>query len=113
MSQCDSKSGSCSTESHESSYANAENQSCATAKPCCPVEKSVEKWGGAFCDAMHQVQVDILKEKIRKAWGPQLDKAGDAVVEAMGVQWQTTLTQAKARVDLKEAIKGIFFGAKK
>ena len=61
---------------------------------------------------MHQVQVEILKEKIKKAWGTELDKVGDAVIETMGAQWQAMLNQAKAHVGLRESIKKVFFSGK-
>jgi len=82
--------------------------SCSDHSGCCPVEMSIERWSGAFCQAMTEVQVDVLKEKIKKAWGPQMDKVGDTIVEAMGVKWHNMLTGAKSQLDLRDKIKDIF-----
>ena len=70
----------------------------------CPVEQSVKMWESSFCRAMIETQTDILKEKIRKAWGPMMDKTADAVVEKMGIWWQSKLASAKAEVDLRGKI---------
>ena len=75
---------------------------------CCPVEKSVGLWTSAFFQAMKEAQVEILKQKIQKAWGSLLDKEGDAVIAAMGAHWRALLTQAKAQADLRETIKRIY-----
>jgi hypothetical protein len=79
---------------------------------CCPIETAAQKWSGSFCQAMTEVQVEILKQRIKKAWGAEMEKIGDAVVESMGAQWQAILTQAKAHVDLRENIKKVFCSEK-
>ncbi len=60
MSDCE-KTGTCQTHSNESE--------CKTSSPqtCCPVEMAAQKWSGSFCQAMQEVQVEILKQKIKKA----------------------------------------------
>ena len=65
-------------------------------------------WSCAFFSAMKQVQVDILKSKIQKAWGGQMEKAADAVLEAMGVHWQSMLAQTKAKADLRERLRSLW-----
>lgn len=62
----------------------------------------------SFFQAMKEVQIDVLKERIKKAWGSNIEKQADAVVTAMGAHWQALLVQAKAQGDLREAIKKIF-----
>ncbi len=84
-----------------------------TSQSCCPIEMAAQKWSGSFCDAMHEIQVEILKQKIKKAWGAEMEKVGDAVVEAMGIQWQAMLSQGKAHVDLRENIKKVFLSGQK
>ena len=37
-----------------------------------------------------------------------MEKAADAVIEAMGVQWQSMLAQAKAKVDLTERLRSLW-----
>ncbi len=74
----------------------------------CPVEKSIECWSDGFFQAMKEVQVDILQEKIKKSWEPKMDKVADAVLESMGVYWEVTLKHAKSQCDLREKVKNIF-----
>lgn len=111
MTQCDTKTGTCSNQNQENHEPCCVEASLASSN-CCPVDKGLELWQKAFFSAMHEVHVDILKEKIRKAWGPQLDKSSDAVIDAMGVHWQSFMNQAKAQGELKEALKAIYFGKK-
>ncbi len=75
---------------------------------CCPVEMAAQKWSDSFCQAMTEVQMEILKQKIKKSWGTEMEKIGDAVVEALGTEWQAMLSKAKAHVDLRENIKKVF-----
>ena len=65
-------------------------------------------WSGSFFEAMKQVQADLLKSKIQKAWGQKMDKASDAVLEAMGVQWQSMLAQGKAKAQLRERLAALW-----
>ncbi len=102
MSECE-KTGSCETRPSSEDCGNK------SAAPCCPVEMAAEKWSASFCQAMKEVQVEILKQKIKKAWGADMEKVGDAVLETMGAQWAAMLSQAKAHVGLRESIKKVFF----
>jgi hypothetical protein len=54
-----------------------------------------------------------LKAKILKAWGPQMEKTADAVIEAMGIQWQAMTAQGNAKAQLKQKILTIFSESKK
>jgi hypothetical protein len=65
-------------------------------------------WMGSFFQAMKAVQVDILKAKIQKAWGPMMEKAGDAALESMGVMWQSMLAQAKAKEDFRTKLQKVW-----
>jgi hypothetical protein len=109
-----------------SNYENPSNtcQTQTSEEPTCPIEKSIEQgccpiesvtkmWQSAFFVAMKEAKVDILKEKIRKSWGPMLDKGADATVESMGIYWESILSQAKAKVSLQENIKEICQSAHK
>ena len=106
MSDCE-KSGCCETDSS----AQTECKTGADAS-CCPVEMAAQKWQDSFCQAMTEVQVEILKQRIKKGWGTEMEKIGDAVVEAMGTEWYAMLSKAKAHVDLRENIKKIFSAGK-
>lgn len=103
--QCSTDTGCCETENH--------GGSCAMETSSCPIEKATEMWKGAFCAALKEVKTEILKEKIRKAWGPKLDKAADAVLEAAEAEWQAMLSTGKAKMGLKEKIASILSEGKK
>lgn len=83
------------------------------AEECCPVEKAIKCWDSAFCEAMREVQIDILKTKIKVAWGSNLEKAADAVLESMGAKWQSMLANNKAQTNLREKIVKIWNEEKK
>jgi hypothetical protein len=69
---------------------------------------AVGLWSEAFYQAMREVQVDILKKRIQAAWGSNMDKVGDAVLETMGVKWQSMLANSKAQTELREKITKIW-----
>ncbi len=95
---------------------DTEKQECPSGigkEDCCPVEKAKDLWLGSFYAAMKEAQADILKEKIKKAWGANMDKAADAVLEAAGICWSTTLAQAEAKQKLSEALAKIYREGKK
>jgi len=85
---------------------------CAKEASCCPTERAVEMWECAGHQAWKEVHVDLLKTKILKAWGPQMEKTADAVIEAMGIHWQAMMAQGKAQTDLKQKIAAIFSAGK-
>jgi len=81
---------------------------CCDSQPCgeqsceqscegkCPVETMAGMWKGSFFQAMREAQVEILKTKIQKAWGPTMEQAADALLEAMGTVWQAKIAGVKA-----------------
>ena len=93
----------CSTESCET-----KSQTPCKTEDCCPVEMAIGMWNEAFCQAMREVQVDILKKKIQAAWGPSMDKVGEVILETMGVKWQSMLANGKSQMDLREKIAKIW-----
>ena len=105
--------------SHVAGQCDSGSQTPCGQTPCgpgacgCPVEQAIDKWNDAFCQAIGSVQVDLLKDRIRKTWGPVLEKEADAIVAAMGVAWQSKLTFAKAQVDLRDNIREILESAAK
>lgn len=109
---CCEKDGSCGTQAGQA-------ECCGSKCPCggeCggdPCACAKELWCSSFRQALKEVHVEALKERIRKAWGPNIDKGADAVVEAMGTVWQSLLSAAKAKSDLQEKMQGIMFGGKK
>ena len=74
---------------------------------CCPVEMSAKMGTKAFSQAMMEVQVCSLKEKIKEAFGEKIDKKSEAIVKAMGTHWQSTLDQVNAQKTLREEMAKI------
>lgn len=93
---------------------STESSACGSKCPCgteCggdPVACATAMWMGSFFQAMKAVQVDILKAKIQKAWGPMMEKAGDAALESMGVMWQSMQAQAKAKEDFRTKLQKVW-----
>ena len=107
----DCSSGSCATSNCETSGCDSKQDNCKACNTACggdPVACATAMWSCAFFTAMKEVQVEILKAKIQKAWGPKMDKASDAVLEAMGVQWQSMLAQSKAKCDLTSKLRALW-----
>lgn len=73
-----------------------------------PYQCGMATWACSFFQAMKAVQVDILKAKIQKAWGPMMDKAADGIVQSMGTCWQSIVAQAKAKEDFKELLRTLW-----
>ncbi len=80
---------------------------------CCPVEKAIKMWGASFPVAMKEVQVELLKARIKKEWGAYMEKEADAIIESMGTFWTSMVSAAKARKDLSETFAKIFESAAK
>ncbi len=100
--------GSCETESACDSSSSECCKACQSACGGDPVACATALWSSSFFQALKAVQVDLLKEKIRKAWGSKMDKAAEAVLESMGVHWQSMLAQAKAKQELGEKLQGLW-----
>ncbi len=108
----------CSTGSCKTDTDSCGSSSCGSSGDCCkacntacggdPIACATAMWSCGFFTAMKEVQVDILKSKIQKAWGQKMDKAADAVLEAMGVQWQSMLAQVKAKGDLQSKLRTLW-----
>ncbi len=113
---CETSGGGCAT--HESECCEKESACGSSAKGGCGQggdcgDIAVAKWSSAFCEAMHEVHVELLKERIQKAWGAKMGKAADAVVEAMGVHWQSMLAQGHAKAELKDQLRRLMQEGKK
>ena len=111
---CDS-SGSCGTRESECCEqergCGTSGRECGKGGDCADI--AVAKWSSAFCEAMHEVHVELLKERIQKAWGAKMGKAADAVIDAMGTQWQSMLAQGQAKAELKEQLRRLWQEGKK
>lgn len=116
MSTCNTESCVIHTESKAADECSTE-QKCPSEQfineSCCPSEKAIQMWGAAFPAAIKEVQVELLKERIKKSWGSHMAKEADAIIEAMGSFWYSMMARAKARKDLSEKFKEIFESAAK
>ena len=106
------ESGSCET----SSGACDSSKGCACGNAECsgsPLDCAVGMWSCSFMTAMKEVQVELLKERIRKAWGEKMGKAADGMLDSMGVQWQSMLAQAKAKDDFRGLMEKLWSEGRK
>ncbi|CAB4243676.1 conserved protein of unknown function [Methylacidimicrobium sp. AP8] len=69
------------------------------------VEQMTHWWKSAGCKAWQEVVTEILKEKIRAAYGAHLEKGAEAFVAAEGARWQAKVAQAKAAAEFRKAIE--------
>jgi hypothetical protein len=53
-------------------------------------------WQASFMQAMRETQTEIIKEKIKKAWGPMMEQAANGVIESMGACWEAMIAGIKA-----------------
>lgn len=107
-SECSTSSGTCQTGSGSCESSASACRACGS--DCCgdPIECAMGMWSCAFFQAMKEAQVELVKEKIKKAWGAKMDKAADAVIDAMGVKWQAMLNDAKSKADLRAKLQGLW-----
>ena len=104
--------GSCET----SSGACESSKGCPCGNATCsgsPLDCAVGMWTCSFMTAMKEVQVELLKERIRKAWGEKMGKAADGAVESMGVSWQSMLAQANAKQDFRALLEKLWSEGRK
>ena len=108
--ECAVESKTCTTEADEGRVCPTESpcRACGTACGGDPYACAAAMWECSFFQALKGVQVDFLKEKIRKTLGAKMDKAADAIVESMGARWQSMLTQAKAKEEFQERLRSLW-----
>ncbi|MDA1277077.1 MAG: hypothetical protein O2960_23930 [Verrucomicrobia bacterium] len=68
---------------------------CCPSSSDSPIDCAAEIWRDSFFEAMKQAQVEVLKTKIQKAWGPMLDKAADAMIDTAGAKWEVMIAKVK------------------
>ncbi len=80
------------------------------------LDQSAAAWERAFWKALHEVRVEMMKERIRAAWGEGMKETADGVLAAMHADWKKfreleAAEEAKAgprealRAVLKEGLK--------
>lgn len=112
--QCETNDTCCSTEHGGGDCCSgSQSESCGSSSGCCggagdPIEKALHSWIGAFFAAKHQVQTEMLKSRIQKAWGPRMEKAADAVLETVEAMFTASLSKSEAAGKLKERLRSLF-----
>ena len=109
---CGPSSGACETGGAQGAGAGcgSSGSPCPCGTPGCsgdPVDCATGMWTCSFFQAMKALQTDLLTARIQKAWGAKMEKAADAIVETMGVQWQSMVAQAQAKADVRERMRSI------
>jgi hypothetical protein len=66
-------------------------------------EMMIGTWQHAFEQACHEVQVEILKERLRKSWGESMNSIADSVIELMLKDWQSSQGRSEARETREKA----------
>jgi hypothetical protein len=72
-----------------------------------PVTMSQTMFQKAFFKALFDVKVEKLKKKIEEKWGSNLDQAAEAVVEALGKEWEALGSTAQAKQELYNKLANI------
>ena len=115
MSTCETNSSSCQPSSTEICPTERKESCCITdniVHPSCMTEQTVEKLAKTFPHAIRGVMFDILKEKIRKSWGPMMEKEADAFLKATQIHWEAAFKTNAASKELRENLKKIMAEAK-
>ena len=76
-----------------------------------PFANAPDVWFADLQNAIREVKLETMKQKVQKAIGPQIEKAVDAAWEAGGAVWQSLMAQSQAAMameDLRERIRKIF-----
>src|SRR5262245_1660567 len=87
---CDEKTCGCPVSGHQAGCAISGAGSCGCPvsghKPGCSdsFENAAETWTKDAVEALRQVKLEILREKVRKSMGPQLEKAAEATLQGLG-----------------------------
>ncbi len=103
--------GKCSVSGCGCSVSGAQPKACTD-----PFDNAPDVWLKDTVEAIRQVKLEILREKVRKQLGPKLEKAADAVMPALGAFWATILAQSEAsqaKENLREEIRKVFSDGKK
>src|SRR5437762_147868 len=68
------------------------------------LEHTAKLWDKAFWQALHEVRVDLMKEKIKAALGENMASTASSVLQAFEAEWKEF--QAKEAAKEKEAALG-------
>lgn len=96
-----------------------ETESCACGsnrsyEQCCgcetmdPIQHAMMAWHKAFFAAHHDAMTERMRKRIETTYGPTMDKAAEAVFEAVGKVWSSILTQSEAKKEVASKLQKIF-----
>jgi hypothetical protein len=59
------------------------------------LDQTAELWEKAFWQALHEARVELLKEEIKKVWGPSLTGTAAGVAASMHDEWKAFWARKK------------------
>lgn len=75
------------------------------------LDQSAAAWERAFWKALHEVRVEMMKERIRAAWGEGMKQTADGVLAAMHADWKKFREREEAEAaeatGPKEALRAV------
>ena len=104
---CDVKTGACDVPQNAVVSNVQGGEKCCEGKECC-IEEKMKMLMCAAAEAKRQVMIEIMKEKIRKAYGKKMEKVADAVMDAMKAKKDSMVIKEKAKKAFKEELEAIF-----
>jgi len=107
MGACESKTGTCETSAAASGGHSESHCPCGGACGGDPMVCKMNTWMCSFHQAKKAVEVDILKAKISKLWGPKLEKEATVVLEAMEAKWKSMQAVGDFKEQLREKFEQI------
>ena len=104
------KSGTCDVEEHATCSCDCSEMECdeCGCGSADPVKMSMTLLHKTFHDAVYQAYVERLKKRIDANFGPNLDRAADAMTETAGKIWQSLIVQAESKKELESKLQKIF-----
>jgi len=106
MSSCDAKTGVCEASSAPQAHGECK---CGCGGACGgdPMVCKMNMWMCSLHEAKKAVEVDILKAKIQKLWGPKMEKEATAVLEAAEAKWKSMQAAGQFKEQLREKFEQI------
>lgn len=87
---------------------NKSYDDCCGCETMDPIQHAMMSWHKAFFAAHHDAMTERMRKRIETTYGPVMDKAADAVFEAMGKMWSSMLTQSEAKKEVTSKLQKIF-----
>ncbi|MBF0330474.1 MAG: hypothetical protein HQL17_00950 [Candidatus Omnitrophica bacterium] len=104
---CDAKTGTCEVPQPNVAANVQGGEKCCEGKECC-IENKMKMLMCAAHEAKRQVMIEIMKEKIKKAYGKKMEKMADAVMDAMKAKKESMVIKVKAKKAFQDELEAIF-----